>query len=252
MRMGRHGVASIRAAIILTILTLTTGIAFAQGTTGVTITVTDQSGGAVPSASITLTKANETRTFTADGKGMVLIPELSTGEWTLAVKSEGFAVRERPLVHQGVSQNIAVTLEVAPVKQAVLVEAPAEIPAAVQLNASASGGSYLDVPVRDLPFNLTVINQKYIQERGVTNLLDAVELVSGVTTWADTGYIPAVDIRGLSTTDAGIFMAENGIVQNSVPQAVRNVDSFFLESVEVLKGPFVLLLRFGHSGRDDQ
>jgi len=230
-------VASIYAALTLSILTLTTGIASAQSATGVTITVTDQSGGAVPGASITLTKANENKTFTADSKGLVQVPELSTGEWILYARGEGFAVRERPLVYSGVAQNISVVLDVAPVKQTILVEAPKDIPSAVQLNASAAGGSYLDVPIKDLPFNFTVITQDYIRERGVTNLLDSLELVSGVTTWADSGYIPAVDIRGLSTTDAGIFMAFDGVVPNSVPQAVRNMDSFFIDRVEVLKGP---------------
>ena len=146
-------------------------------------------------------------------------------------------MRERPLIYQGIPQSITVILDVVPLKQSVLVEAPTEIPSAVQLNASAAGGSYLDVPVRNLPYNFSVITQDYMRERGVTNLLDALELVSGVTTWADTGYIPAVDIRGLSTTDAGIYFATEGIVQNSVPQAARNMDAFFLDSVEVLKGP---------------
>src|SRR5262249_26509265 len=146
---------------------------------------TDQSGAAVPNASITLTKANETRTFTADATGVVQVPELGTGQWTLTAKGEGFATRERPLISQGIPQTITVILDVVPLKQAILVEAPTEIPSAVQLNASASGGSYLDVPVRNLPYNFSVITQDFIRERGVTNFLDALELVSGVTTWAD-------------------------------------------------------------------
>ena len=232
--MRKHTAKFIQLAIILIV---TAGLAQTQSAPQVTIAVTDQSGAAIPNASIALTKGNEIRTFTADAKGIVQVLELSTGEWTLAAKGEGFAVRERPLIYQGIPQSITVILDVVPLKQSVLVEAPTEIPSAVQLNASAAGGSYLDVPVRNLPYNFSVITQDYMRERGVTNLLDALELVSGVTTWADTGYIPAVDIRGLSTTDAGIYFATEGIVQNSVPQAARNMDAFFLDSVEVLKGP---------------
>lgn len=234
--MQRHGVAVICAAIILTIITVTAGLAQSQ-TAQLTITVKDQSGAAVPNASITLSKANETRTLSADAKGIVQVPQLSTGEWTLSAKGEGFATRVRPLIFQGVAQNVDVILELAPIQTSVLVEAPKEIPSAVQLNASAAGGSYLDIPIRELPYNFEVITQEFMRERGVTTMLDALELVSGVTTWADTGYIPAVDIRGLSTTDAGIFMAFDGVVPNSVPQAGRNMDSFFIDRVEVLKGP---------------
>lgn len=202
-----------------------------------TIAVTDSSGGRVVNAAVTLSKGNEVRTLRTDATGAVRASNLSTGEWTLAVRSDGFQPQERPVIFQGITQSVTVALAVAPVTTNVLVETTEGIPSAVQLNATASGGSYLDVSVRDLPFNLSVINQDYIRERGVTNFLDALELVSGVTTFADSGYIPGVDIRGFSTTDAGIFIAENGIVQNSVPQAVRNQDPFFLESIEVLKGP---------------
>lgn len=226
------------ATLLLVLSTALVGLAQPQDPLQLTIKVTDPSGAAVPNASVTLRKDNEERTFTADATGTVQVPNLPTGEWSLSARGEGFAVKQRPVIMQGVAQSITVILDLAPVRTNVLVEIAQEPPSAVQLHATASGGSYLDVSVKDLPFNLTVINQDYIRERGVTNLMDAVELVSGVTTWTDSGnYIPAADIRGLSTTDAGIFIAENGIVQNSVPQALRNQDSFFLESVEVLKGP---------------
>lgn len=243
--MRKYGAAFIQVVIIFIV---TAGLAQTQTPPPVTITVTDQSGAAVPNASITLTKANETKTFTADANGAAQVFELSTGQWTLSAKGEGFAVRERPLIYQGVSQSITISLDVLPVKQSLLVEAPTEIPSAVQLNASAAGGSYLDVPVRNLPYNFSVINQEYVRERGITNFLDALELVSGVTTWADTGYIPAVDIRGQSTTDAGIYFATEGIVQNSVPQASRNMDTCFIDSIEVLKGPSSFSYGSGTSG----
>jgi len=203
----------------------------------VKISVTDPSGARITDATVTLSKGNEAKTYKTDDTGVAVAPDLTTGEWTMAVRREGFELQERPLIFQGIDQNVTVILSVAPLKQSVLVETTTEIPSSVQLNASASGGSYLDVAVRDLPFNLTVISQEYMRERGVTNLVDALDLVGGVTTWADTGYIPAVDIRGLSTTDAGIYMANEGIVQNSVPQAARNMDTFFMDRVEVLKGP---------------
>jgi outer membrane receptor protein involved in Fe transport len=233
--MRRRGLS---CALLLVLSTGLVGLAQAQDPPQLTIKVTDPSGAVVPNASITVMKDNEVRTVTADATGTAQVPNLPTGEWSLSVRGEGFALRQRPVIMQGVAQSITVILDLAPLRTSVLVEASPEPPSPVQLNATASGGSYLDVSVRDLPFNLTVINQDYIRERGITNLFDAFELVSGVSTFTDSGgYIPQVEMRGFSTTDAGIYIAENGIVQNSVPQAGRNLDPFFLESIEVLKGP---------------
>ena len=235
MRIARRLQALFCAAIL--ILTAPTGLPQAD-TPQLTITVTDPSGARVANAAVTLSQGTMNR---APKRPMIPesseAPDLTTGEWTWRYAARDFELQQRPVIFQGISQNVTVILAVAPLTQSVLVETTTEIPSAVQLNAIGFGRIVSGVAVRDLPYNLTVINQDYMRERGVTNLLDALELVSGVTTWADTGYIPAVDIRGLSTTDAGIFMAEDGIVQNSVPQAVRNQDTCFLESVEVLKGP---------------
>lgn len=233
MRLGALGC----AALLLIFSCGVPGLAQAQNTPALTIKVTDPTGAVIPNASVTLTRGNEERTLQADSNGVVEAPGLSTGEWSLAVKGTGFATKQRPVIMQGIAQSVTVILELAPLRQNVLVEGVADPPSPVQLNATAAGGSYLDVSVRELPFNLTVIDQDFMRERGVTNLMDALELVPGVTTWADTGWIPAVDIRGLSTTDAGIFMANEGIVQNSVPQSGRNIDTFFIDRVEVLKGP---------------
>jgi iron complex outermembrane recepter protein len=221
---------------LLTFAFATQGFAQTQTPPQLTITVSDSSAARIPNASVSLTHGNEARTFMTDKEGVVQASGLSTGEWTLTVRSDGFEDRQRPLIMQGVAQSINVTLDLAPVRQSVLVEA-GRVASPIQLDASAAGGSYLDVSVRDLPFNLTVITQEYIQERGVTNLMEALELAPGVTTWADTGWIPAADIRGFSTTDAGVFMAREGIVQNSVPQSGRPLDAFMFDAVEVLKGP---------------
>src|SRR5688572_5449844 len=212
------------------------------------IKVTNSSGALIPNADVVLTRDNDVRKLTTGDSGTVEASGLTTGEWSMTVNREGFEQRQRPIVISDRPVNISVSLDVSAVKQTVNVQGQRDVASSVRLDAAATGGAYLDMSIRDLPFNLTVINQELMQERGVTNLLDATELAPGVTTWADSGYIPGIDVRGLSTTDAGIYVAREGIVQNSVPQSGRPVDSFLLESVEVLKGPSSFMYGQGTAG----
>ncbi|HZI50344.1 MAG TPA: TonB-dependent receptor [Terriglobia bacterium] len=212
------------------------------------IKVTDATGALIPDAEIVLTRENDERKLTTGVGGAAEASGLSPGEWTMTVRREGFQSRQRPVVIGERLVNVAVMLEIAPVNQTVVVEGQKDVASALRLDGAATGGAYLDMSIRELPFNLTVITQDLMQERGVTSMLEATELAPGVTTWADTGYIPAIDVRGLSTTDAGIYVAREGIVQNAVPQSGRPVDSFLLESVEVLKGPSSFMYGQGTAG----
>ena len=74
--MRKHTAKFIQLAIILIV---TAGLAQTQSAPQVTIAVTDQSGAAIPNASIALTKGNEIRTFTADAKGIVQVPRALDG-----------------------------------------------------------------------------------------------------------------------------------------------------------------------------
>src|SRR5688572_21763977 len=146
-----HTLAAPFCAVLLILLNAQPGLSQAESPR-LTITVTDPTGAAVANAAVTLTRGNEARTYTTNSTGVAQAPDLSTGEWILAIRSSGFELQERPVIFQGVSQNVSVILAVAPLTQSLLVETTTEIPSAVQLNATASGGSYLDVAVRDLPF----------------------------------------------------------------------------------------------------
>jgi iron complex outermembrane receptor protein len=218
-------------------------------TSTLTITVKDSSGSVIPQADIVLVRGNEERKLETGQDGVAKVPDMLAGEYSLTVKHDAFVARQRPVILQGQPLDITVTLDLAPVQQNVLVQAPPEVATTDPLDQSSSRASFLDIPLRDLPYNVQIVTQERIQERGVTHMLDALELAPGVTTWADSGgYIPAVDFRGQSTTDAGIYIAREGIIQNSVPQSIRNIDTFLLESVEVQKGPASFSYGSGVSG----
>ncbi len=221
----------------------------AQITQQLFITVTDVDGDRVPNATITLTQGNIERTLTSGPDGTASSTDLPLGEWTLSVKKDGFATKQRPVVISAVPSNITVSLENATETLKVDVEDRLRIANdAVRLNSNAMGGTYVDVPVRELPATLTIVNQDLIQERGITTALDALELVPGMNIWPDTGWIPAVDARGFSTTSSGISISYDGIRPNSVPQSGRPLDAFLIDRVEVLKGPASLMSGEGAAG----
>jgi iron complex outermembrane receptor protein len=221
----------------------------AQNPQQLLITVTDPAGDRIPDATITLTQGNTQRTLTSGQDGTAATSELALGEWTLSVKKEGFATMQRPVVIQGVPVNVTVPLENATQTLKVEVEDRLRIANdAVRLNSNAIGGTYVDVPVRELPATLTIVTQDLIQERGITTALDALELVPGMNIWPDTGWIPAVDARGFSTTSSGISISYDGIRPNSVPQSGRPLDAFLIDHIEVLKGPASLMSGEGAAG----
>jgi iron complex outermembrane receptor protein len=224
-------------------------LAQAQVAQQLSITITDAEGDRIPSATITLIQGNIERTLTSGADGTAAASDLALGEWTLTVKKDGFATKQRPVVIQGVPVNITVPLENATATLKVDVEDRLRIANdSVRLNSNATGGSFVDVPVRELPATLTIVTQDLIQERGITTALDALELVPGMNIWPDTGWIPAVDARGFSTTSSGISISYDGIRPNSVPQSGRPLDAFLIDRVEVLKGPASLMSGEGAAG----
>ena len=142
---------------------------------------------------------------------------------------------------QSAPTSVTVALEVGGVAESVLVEAAAPAEDALQLDAAATGGTRLDIPVRELPATLTIITQELIQERGINNATDATELAPGVTTFADSGSIPGINVRGFSSTNGAVSILRDGIRMNTVPQSGRPLDTFMLDRIEVLKGPASLM-----------
>jgi outer membrane receptor protein involved in Fe transport len=221
----------------------------AQSPQQLSIVVTDAGGDRIANATLTLTQGNTERTLTTAADGTAAASDLALGEWTLSVKKEGFATIQRPIVIQGLPVSVTVPLEIATQTLKVDVEDRLRIANdTVRLNSNATGGTYVDVPVRELPATLTVVTQDLIQERGITTALDALELVPGMNIWPDTGWIPAVDARGFSTTSSGISISYDGIRPNSVPQSGRPLDAFLIDHVEVLKGPASLMSGEGAAG----
>lgn len=108
---------------------------------------------------------------------------------------------------------------------------------------AATVGGKTPAPVRDIPQSVTVINRAVMDAQGVTTLTEALRGVPGITLSAGEGGVIGdnINLRGFSArTDLYLDgMRDRG-------QYTR--DAFFLDAVEVLKGPSSMLFGRGSTG----
>jgi iron complex outermembrane recepter protein len=237
------------AFLVLTLLT-TGAHAIAQtidATRGqLAITVSDSTGARVADAQVVITRGAERRALTTGADGAVRFTNIPTGEWTVTVARDGFA-RWQAIANVGGSDvHVPVGLAVAGFAETVQVASEVTAPTQIPLNAVASGGTRLDIPVRELPASLFLVGQPLIQERGARSLEEAVQLAVGMQASTGVGSIPGYATRGWSGNN--ISLMRDGIRQNSNSQSSRPVDTFLLERIEVLKGPASLLYGEGAIG----
>jgi len=211
-----------------------------------TITVTDATGGRVANAQVKLNQNGLERTTTTGADGVALFGDIAPGEWTLIVSRDGFAQWQRPATVQSGSTALAVSLELAALKEAVQVETVAGPPDPIQLETPATGGTRLDIPLRELPASLALIPQELMRDRGARSAIEAVQLSVGMVTSTGVGSIPGYSTRGWSGNDISIM--RDGIRQNTSSQSSRPVDTFILDRIEVLKGPASLMYGEGAIG----
>ncbi len=142
-------------------LTVTFGVfllcvpAFSQGNTGRILgTVTDQSGGVVAGATVTVidTERGVTRTLTTDDAGEYNAPNLIPGNYTVRAEAKGFKKLERQNVVLQVGQEVRVDLIVQPGEQEQTVTVTEAVPLVETTNATL-GGTLDNADIIDLPLN---------------------------------------------------------------------------------------------------
>ncbi len=103
-------------------------------------------------------------------------------------------------------------------------------------------GSKTDIPVTEVPQTVNVIGRDEMYDRGITTKIDeALRYTPGVTA-APYGVDPDTDwfyIRGFQATQTGVFL--DGLNLFSYGFGGFQMDAFFMERVEVLKGPASVL-----------
>ena len=128
---------------------------FSQGSAGRILgSVTDQSGGVIAGATVTVTDVQRgvTRTLTTDQAGEYVAPDLVPGTYTVRAVASGFKTAERAGLLLEVRQDIRVDLVLQPGDQAQTVTVTEQAPLIETTNATL-GGTLSNETINDLPLN---------------------------------------------------------------------------------------------------
>ena len=129
--------------------------AFSQGNTGRILgTVTDQSGGVVAGATVSVvdTARGVTRTLTTDDAGEYNAPNLTPGNYTVRAEAKGFKKIERQNMCSKSGKEIRVDLTVQPGEQEQTVTVTEAVPLVETTNATL-GGTLDNSDIVDMPLN---------------------------------------------------------------------------------------------------
>jgi hypothetical protein len=141
-------------AITMGVLLLCTS-AFAQGNAGRILgTVTDQTGGTVAGATVSVvdTARGVTRTLTTDDAGEYNAPNLTPGAYMVRAEAKGFKKLERQNIDVGVGKEVRVDLIVQPGEQEQTVTVTEAVPLVETTNATL-GGTLDNADIVDMPLN---------------------------------------------------------------------------------------------------
>src|SRR5579864_2032717 len=128
---------------------------FSQGNFGRILgAVTDQSGGVVSGATVTIIDKDRgvARTLTTDQAGEYNAPTLIPGTYTVRVEVKGFRTIERQNIMLEVGKEVRVDLTVQPGEQTQSVTVTEAIPLVETTNATL-GGTLNNTDINDLPLN---------------------------------------------------------------------------------------------------
>src|SRR6266436_2660080 len=129
--------------------------AYSQGSFGRILgTVTDQSGGVVAGATVTVLDKDRgvSRTLTADDAGAYNAPNLTPGNYTVRAESKGFKVFERLGIALDVGKEVRIDATLQPGDQNQTVTVTESVPLVETTNATL-GGTLETADIADLPLN---------------------------------------------------------------------------------------------------
>src|SRR5229473_7359446 len=129
--------------------------AFSQGSFGRILgTVSDQSGGVVSGATVTVidTERGVNRTLSTDDAGAYNAPNLTAGNYTVRVEARGFKTIERQGIGLEIGKEARVDLIVQPGEQNQTVTVTESLPLVETTNAT-QGGTLENGDIIDLPLN---------------------------------------------------------------------------------------------------
>lgn len=207
-----------------------------NGTYFISGKITDATGAAISSAAIQISSKGSKKDYQviADASGQYVITGIPSGEYLVRVSAAGFSSVQRIVQVQGSVQSLDLELGASNVFETVTVIAQES----GYQPLSATIGSRIDTPLRDLPAAVQIITRQLIDDQGATNIQDIVRNVSGVNVPHSAGArAEAFTIRGFTSIENTYRDGyRNGYSANRSSTELANV-----ERVEVLKGPASIL-----------
>lgn len=188
---------------------------FSQGSFGRILgTITDQSGGVIAGATVTVVDQDRgvTRTLTTDEAGAYNAPNLTPGAYKVRVEAKGFQAIERQNIDVGVGKEIRIDLTPQPGEQQQTVTVTEAIPLVETTNATL-GGTLNNADIADLPLN----GRDY---QNLLSLRPGVQLYPGGGPWTQSA-------NG-TRPDESVWMVDG----------VINFNGFDSRPIENMPGPF--------------
>lgn len=112
-------------------------------------------------------------------------------------------------------------------------------PAALALDQAAPAASRLGLTNREVPATLDVITQQQMQAEGLRTSVEAFNAAPGVNGGTLPGSVGVTSMRGFTST--AIAYLFDGVRVTGSNSAIRNLDTFNFDRIEVLKGPASVL-----------
>ena len=201
-------------------------------------TVLDATQAPIAAARVTAVPDNQSSgaSIRTDQRGAFTLT-LAPGRYTLKVVADGFLEFSQSLTAQQTgTESREIVLEVAGIREAITVHAPAGYQVPIISSATKTA-----TPLRDVPQSVTVVTQELIKDQLMMSIGDVVRYVPGLTAHQGENNRDQIVIRGNSSS-ADFFI--DG-VRDDV-QFYR--DLYNLDRVEVLKGPNAMIFGRGGAG----
>src|ERR1700681_2425391 len=128
---------------------------FSQGNQGrITGTITDQSGGVIAGATVTVKDVQRgvSRTLTTGDSGEYNAPNLLPGAYAVRAEAKGFKVVERQNILLEVGKDVRIDLSLQPGEQSQTIMVTGE-PPMVETTSATLGGTLSNETINDLPLN---------------------------------------------------------------------------------------------------
>ena len=209
--------------VSLIVATLTVGLsALSQGSAGrITGTITDQTGGAIAGAMVTVTDTQRgvSRTLVSDEAGAYIAPNLTPSTYTVRAEAKGFKALERQNVVVEVNGDIRVDLVLQPGEQTEKITVTESLPLVETTNATL-GGTITNQTINELPLN----GRNY---QNLLTLRPGVQIYPGGGAWTQS-------TNGLRAHD-NVYMVD-GILHSDpwLAQSVINAVGFAGDAATIL------------------